>query len=124
MSALGDAVAFLEGYLTNCNVPRRVIQQLSVAMEELFVNVANYAYPEKDGTVALELDAKDGKVTLQMSDHGIPFDPLQKPDPDTTLSVEDRPIGGLGIYMVKKTMDNTAYEYRDGQNILTITKNF
>ena len=98
---------------------------ICVAIEEVFVNIAHYAYGDGEGHVNLGIgfDPTQGAVTFRMADKGIPFDPLKKPEPDITLSAEDREIGGLGIFMVKKTMDDITYEYKDGQNILKIKKN-
>ena len=81
---------------------------------------------KKTGTATVEVSSKDGKpaqVIISFSDHGVPYNPLAKDDPDVTLSAEERQIGGLGIFLVKKTMDDISYEYRDGKNILTIKKN-
>lgn len=97
---------------------------ICVAVEEVFINVASYAYTEGSGDVTLDIgfDAESRDVTFRMMDRGVPFDPLQKPDPDITLAVEDRPIGGLGIFIVKKTMDSVHYSYENGKNILTMIK--
>ena len=98
--------------------------QIDIAIDELFGNIAQYAYnPETgDATVRVEVVKNPLSVVITFIDNGIPYDPLKKADPDTTLSAEEREIGGLGIYMVKKSMDEIAYEYKDGQNILTIKK--
>ena len=96
--------------------------QLRMAMEELYVNIAHYAYPEGGGWAEIRGSIKDGVATFRLIDGGIPFDPLAKSDPDVTLPGEEREIGGLGIYMVKSTMDEVTYEYRDGCNQLTIRK--
>ena len=98
--------------------------QISVAVEEIFVNIANYAYAPEEGpaTLRLEVDEEPLVVTVTFIDHGTPYDPLAKEDPDITLSAEDRQIGGLGIFMVKETMDEVIYEYKDGQNILKLKK--
>ena len=98
--------------------------QLDVAVEEIFVNIANYAYTPNVGsaTIRTELEPKTGMVAITFVDTGIPYDPLKKEDPDVSLPVEERQIGGLGIYMVKKSMDDMLYKYKDGQNILTIKK--
>ena len=97
---------------------------ITVALEEVFVNVAHYAYPNGSGDVsfARDFDSVRRRMTVQMTDSGIPFDPLAKPDPDITLSAEERQIGGLGIFMMKMTMDDVSYVYKDGQNILTMKK--
>ncbi len=99
--------------------------QIDIAIDELFGNIAHYAYNPDVGpaTVRVELKEDPLAVVITFIDHGVPYDPLKKADPNTELSAEEREIGGLGIYMVKKTMDGISYEYRDGQNILTITKN-
>ena len=99
--------------------------QVDVALDEIFSNICNYAYdPEDVGMAAIDVvdNPEDGSVEIIIRDRGIPFDPLKKEDPDVSLGVKERAIGGLGIFMVKKMMDNIKYEYRDGANVLTITK--
>ena len=90
----------------------------------MFVNVAHYAYPESVGDMTLHIgfDEESRTVTFRMTDTGVPFDPLAKPDPDITLSAEEREIGGLGILIAKKTMDTLTYAYENGENMLTMTK--
>ena len=126
-----EALAFLEGLLEEVEASPKAQMQLLIAIEELFVNVAHYAYtetdvPQKERTVRLDViieDGAEGRVaTVTLTDGGIPYDPLAKPDPDITLSAEERQIGGLGIYMVKKSMDDMRYVYQDGQNVLTVIK--
>lgn len=99
--------------------------QIDIAIDELFGNIAQYAYEQNVGsaTVRVEILEEPLSVVITFIDNGVPYDPLKKNDPDTTLSAEEREIGGLGIYMVKKSMDGVEYEYKDGQNILKITKN-
>ena len=97
--------------------------QLRMAMEELYVNVAHYAYPAGGGWAEVRGSVEDGVATLRLVDGGVPFDPLAKPDPDVTLSAKERQKGGLGIFMVKNTMDDMKYEYKDGKNVLTLIKN-
>ncbi len=115
---------FVEDFLNEIGCSMRVITQINVAVDELFSNIAHYAYAPKTGEAAVILDiSDDGKtVTVTFEDSGIPYNPLNKKDPDVTLSADERQIGGLGIYMVKKTMDDVIYEYRDGKNILSIVK--
>lgn len=115
--------AFIEAELESCNCPPKVLIQLEVAIEEIFVNIASYAY-EKEGTATITLEKTESPmaVELQFEDEGKPFDPLAKEDPDVTLSAEERGIGGLGIYMVKQSMDDVSYRYENGKNILTIRK--
>ena len=90
----------------------------------MFVNVAHYAYPESVGDMTLHIgfDEESRTIMFRMTDKGVPFDPLQKPDPDITLSAEEREIGGLGIFIAKKTMDSICYAYEKGENILTMIK--
>jgi anti-sigma regulatory factor (Ser/Thr protein kinase) len=100
--------------------------QISIAVEELFVNIAHYAYVPDTGEVTISIEIHDdpGMAEITFTDRGIPYDPLEKYDPDVSLSAEKRKIGGLGIYMVKKSMDLMKYEYTDGCNIVTICKYF
>ena len=90
-----------------------------MAVDEIFSNIARYSGAT---SVVLGCSLKDGKATLRFSDNGRPYDPTEKPDPDTTQSAEEREVGGLGIFMVKKLMDEVTYEYADGSNILTLVK--
>ena len=121
---LDKVLAFVDGELEKQDCPMKEQMQIDVAVEELFVNIASYAYAPSEGDATVRVEAsQDGRgVTITFTDRGIPYDPLAKPDPDVTLSAEERQIGGLGIYMVKKTMDDMRYEYRDGKNHLAIMK--
>ena len=122
--ALPDILGFVEETLEGYGCSMKIQMSLCVAIEEVFVNVAHYAYGGGEGHVTLGIGfgASDGTVTFRMTDKGIPFDPLKKPDPDITLSAEDRDIGGLGIFITKKTMDSVTYTYENGENILTMIK--
>lgn len=120
--ALNDALSFVEEELGKADFPAKAVMQISVAAEELFVNIARYAYPGESGSMKLGVSVKNGTATLRFVDYGVPFDPLQKEDPDVTLDAEERKIGGLGIFMVKKTMDSVRYERTDNRNIFTVTK--
>ena len=99
-------------------------RKINVALDELLSNIVNYAYAPGSGkmTVQMRYDETNRAVFLSFIDNGVPYDPLAKSDPDVTLSAEQRSIGGLGIFMVKKSMDDMVYEYKDGQNILSIKK--
>jgi anti-sigma regulatory factor (Ser/Thr protein kinase) len=100
-----------------------ITMQMNLAMEEAVVNVMNYAYPKgTEGEISIEAQAVDGRVTFVIIDSGIPFDPTAEEEADTSLSAEDRPIGGLGIFLVCQLMDVVSYEYRDGKNMLTLQK--
>ena len=122
--ALTDVLAFVEQELERCECPMKMQMAICVAIEEVFVNVAHYAYGEGEGDVSLRItfDEETRNITFQMSDKGVAFDPLKKPDPDITLSAEDREVGGLGIFITKKTMDLVTYAYENGENILTMIK--
>ena len=116
--------AFVEDFLNEIGCSMRVITQINVAVDELFSNIANYAYKPKTGqaTVSLAMSGDGKTLTVTFTDSGVPYNPLAKKDPDVTLSADERQIGGLGIYMVKKTMDDVTYEFKDGKNILSIKK--
>ena len=116
---------FVNEQLESCDCPMKAQMQIDIAIDELFGNIAHYAYnPETgDATVRVEVVEDPMSVVITFIDKGIPYDPLKKTDPNTALSAEEREIGGLGIFMVKKTMDDITYEYKDGQNILKIKKN-
>ena len=116
---------FVNEQLEALYCPMKAQMQIDIAIDELFGNIAHYAYNPEVGsaTVRVEVTEDPLAVIITFIDKGIPYDPLAKADPDTTLSVEEREIGGLGIYMVKKSMDDIAYEYKDGHNILKIKKN-
>ena len=116
---------FVNEQLEAYDCPMKAQMQIDIAIDELFGNIAHYAYNPEIGqaTVRVEVIEEPLSVVITFIDNGVPYDPLAKADPDTTLSAEEREIGGLGIFMVKKTMDEIAYEYKDGQNILAIKKN-
>lgn len=123
---LGPVQDFIAEELGRCDCPPRVKFQIDVAVEEIFINIAHYAYhPGQAGTATIRccVGGDPLQVTIQFLDNGKPFNPLEKEDADITLSAEERDIGGLGILMVKKSMDAVDYEYVDGKNILTIRKN-
>ena len=121
---LPEVLSFIEQHLESVNCPPKTQMQISVAAEEIFVNIASYAYAPKVGkaTVRVEVSEDPVSVTITFMDNGKPFDPLKKEDPDVALPAEEREIGGLGIYMTKKIMDDVHYEYVDGKNILTMEK--
>ncbi len=121
---LSDVLGFVDQTLESCECPMKIQTAICVAIEEVFVNVAHYAYGDGEGDVALGIgfDPKSREITFRMADKGTPFDPLKKPDPDITLSAEEREIGGLGIFITKKTMDTVTYAYENGENVLTMIK--
>lgn len=117
---------FVDGHLLEWNCPAKARVQIDIAIDELFGNIAHYAYQELPGeaTVEVEVTEEPMAVSITFIDHGIPFDPLAKADPDISLPEEERQPGGLGIYMVKQSMDGISYRYESGRNILQIRKNF
>ena len=122
--SLSDVLAFVEQRLESFGSTMKLQMAICVAIEEVFVNVAHYAYKDGNGTVELNIsfDEETRNACFQMIDSGVPFDPLKKEDPDISLSAEERNIGGLGIFITKKTMDKVSYTYENGKNILTMTK--
>ena len=120
-----DAVlAFVDEQLEKADCPLKIQMQIDLAVEEIFVNIANYAYQPETGPAIVRVEVRPdaSAVSITFIDHGVPYDPLAKADPDVTLPTERREIGGLGIFLVKKTMDDVRYEYVNGSNILTIVK--
>lgn len=122
--SLSDVLSYVEQTLESFECPLKIQTAICVAIEEVFVNIAYYAYPKSVGdmTLSIGFDKKSRTVTFCMKDKGIPFDPLTKADPDITLSAEEREIGGLGIFIAKKTMDSITYAYENKQNVLTMIK--
>ena len=117
--------AWVDEQLEALDCPMKAQMQIDIAIDELFSNIARYAYNPETGpaTVRVEVAENPMAVVITFIDKGIPYDPLKQEDPNTHLPAEEREIGGLGIFMVKKTMDDINYKYKDGQNILTIKKN-
>ena len=114
---------FIDGFCEQRDIDNDITMSLNLAIEEAVVNVMNYAYPEGTvGYVDIEADADDDFVTFVISDTGKPFDPTQKDEVNIALSVEERPIGGLGIHLVRRMMDEISYRYADHRNILTLRK--
>ena len=115
---------FVDAELEACGCPMKAQMQIDIAIDELFGNIARYAYNPDVGPATVRVEVTDSPLAVEITfiDGGIPYDPLKKEDPDITLSAEQREIGGLGIFMVKKSMDSITYEYKDGKNILAIKK--
>ncbi len=116
---------FIDEKLEEVGCSPRTQMQVDLAVEEIFINIASYAYRPGEGPVTIRVSVTEDpiRVTLMFIDNGVPFDPLAKEDADVTVPAEERQIGGLGIFLVKKTMDSVTYEYKDGKNILTVVKN-
>lgn len=123
---IGEVTEFVNRSLEEGGCPMKAQLQIDIAVDELFGNIAHYAYRPETGpaTVRIEITEKPPAAVLTFIDSGVPYDPLAKEDPDVTLSAGEREAGGLGIFLVKKSMDDMTYEYKDGQNILKIRKNF
>ena len=121
---LADVLSFVDGELEALDCPMKTQMQIDLAVEEIFINIASYAYAPDTGSALIRLEICEDPRAVRISfiDSGVPYNPLAKPDPNVNLSLEERQIGGLGIFMVKKSMDDMEYEYTDGQNILHITK--
>lgn len=115
---------FVNEQLEALDCPMKAQMQIDIAIDELFSNIAQYAYnPDVgDATVRVEVVNDPLSVIITFIDGGVPYDPLSAADPDTTLAAEERALGGLGVFMVKKSMDEIAYRYEDGKNILSIKK--
>ncbi len=121
---IGVVTDFVERQLEKIDCPAKARSQINVAIDELFGNIARYAYPDREGTATIRVETVDDprEVRITLIDRGIPYDPLAQEAPDTTLSAEEREIGGLGIFLVKNIMDDVSYMYRENCNIVQITK--
>lgn len=121
---LPAVMAFVDAPLAELQCSPKVKNNIELSAEEIFVNIVQYAYPSGEGTVVVERRVETAPPTLWLTfrDHGTPYDPLQHPTPDLEAKLEERPIGGLGIYLVRSLVDEVRYEYLDGQNVLTIKK--
>ncbi len=121
---LNDVTDYVEAELEKAGFTYKDILRLKVCIEEVFINVAHYAYGEATGDVdiGIEHDVANNQVIFSFVDSGLQFDPLAKEDPDITLTAQERQIGGLGIFICKKIMDDIQYNYENGKNILTMTK--
>ncbi len=126
VSELESVIDFVNDALIGAGCEKKLMPTMDIAVEEIFVNIALYAYeelPDADRYAEISVDIdKAGEVRIVFEDEGVEYNPLIKEDPDITLNAHDREIGGLGIYMVKKSMDNVEYERVDGKNILKIVK--
>ena len=121
---IGAVTDFVDAQLEALDCPMKAQMQINIAIDELFGNIAHYAYNPDVGeaTVRVEVEEKPLSVIITFIDGGVPYDPLQAAEPDTTLSAEERALGGLGIFMVRKSMDEITYRYENGRNILSIRK--
>ena len=125
LDSLNDVLAFVDGEMERAGCSMKLMTQVDMAVEEIFVNIARYAYHPEAGEASVRCEAGGDplQIVVGFADRGRPFNPLDREDPDVTLDAEARQLGGLGILMAKKLMDDIQYEYRDGKNILTLRKN-
>ncbi len=122
---LPDVQQFVDEQLEAADCPMKTQMTIDIAVEEIFVNIASYAYGDGVGTATVKVELFDDPASIEITfiDGGTPYDPLAKPDPKTDLKLMERRKGGFGIFMVKKSMDAMIYEYKDGKNVLTLKKN-
>ena len=125
LDSLNYVLAFVDGEMERAGCSMKLMTQVDMAVEEIFVNIARYAYHPEAGEASVRCEAGGDpfQIVVGFADRGRPFNPLDREDPDVTLDAEARQLGGLGILMAKKLMDEIQYEYRDGKNILTLRKN-
>ena len=120
---LPDFIREVDHYAEKMNFSQPDIMHIELAVEEVFVNIVNYAYPgDMKGPITLDIKDIDDKIIIKLIDQGVPFDITEAKEPDINASIEDREIGGLGIFFVKNIMDSVKYERMDNKNILTLTK--
>ena len=114
---LDEVMAFVEEQMEVYHCSMKMQMQIAVAVEEIYVNIASYAYREQKGNARIRVQSggEPLQIIITFEDDGIPYNPLLKEDPDITLSAEERKIGGLGIYIVKKSMDQVEYHYQNGK---------
>ena len=127
VSQLENVLGFVRQEMEAADAGMKSMMQVEVICEEIFTNIFSYAYADKDfvgeAEISCDVAANPITITVVFKDWGVEYNPLEKEDPDIDAAVEDRPIGGLGIFMTKKMMDEVNYEYKDGANILTLKKN-
>lgn len=121
---LEQVIDFATTQLEERDCPMKTSMQMELVIEEIFVNIANYAYNPEVGPATFCVEFEDDPPAFLMTfiDTGKPYNPLEKSDPDTTLDIDERDVGGLGIFLVKKNVDEISYKYEDGQNILHMKK--
>lgn len=122
MENLEIMIQFILETIENTPNKDKLSGKLRLVSEEILVNIINYAYPEKLGNVYINTELLNNTLVLKIIDEGIKFDPLERQNPDITIPLEERTIGGLGIFMVKNIMDEISYSYENNKNILTMKK--
>ena len=123
---LNKVFAFMTDTLSLLSCPKKEFMQIKMVLEEFFINIASYAYGEDEGNVTISflLYPEENKACITIIDSGMPFNPLEHDGPDTSLSLEEKPIGGLGIFYSRQKVDDMVYTYKNGKNILCLTKVF
>ena len=121
---LDDVLMFIDEELEKLDCSMKIQMQIDLSVEEIFINIASYAYYPDTGMAFISFESENGGSTVLISftDTGVPYNPLEKDDPDITLTSEERQVGGLGIFLVKKNMDEVYYKYENGNNVLTMKK--
>ena len=121
---LEQVISFINAELDIRQCSEKIKYEIDIAVEEIYVNIANYAYSPEIGNARIrcEIEEQPLQIMIQFLDNGKPYNPLKRPDPDVDLSLKERQAGGLGVYLVKKSMTSVKYEYLDGKNIFTIRK--
>jgi len=121
---LDDVLMFIDEELEKLDCSMKIQMQIDLSVEEIFINIASYAYFPDTGMAFISFESENGGSTIVISftDTGVPYNPLEKDDPDITLTSEERQVGGLGIFLVKKNMDEVYYKYENGNNVLTMKK--
>ncbi|MDH7510619.1 MAG: ATP-binding protein [Methanolinea sp.] len=119
---LGEVFGFLRQVLGEAGIHERLLPDLELAVEEAVVNIMAHAYPGGEGDLVLGVLTGPDHVTIEIRDRGVPFNPLLVPEPDTSAPLWEREIGGLGVHLIRSLMDEVSYEFRDGENILTLRK--
>ena len=122
-SEIEKALDFISEKTGNLPFPLKEKNRIEIAVDEIVSNIVNYAYDDGKGSVSIKTESDSDGITITVTDSGIPYNPLEKEDPDITLSADERRIGGYGIFIVKNIMDNVGYDYKDGKNIFTMRKN-
>jgi len=119
LEKMGEVLDFVDDRLSDC--PVKIRNQIGIAADEIFSNIARYAYAPKTGYAEIRVNAGD-EITVEFADSGIAYNPLETADPNVSVEAEERKIGGLGIFLVKKLMDSVEYRRENGMNILTVRK--
>lgn len=125
LKRLDEVQSYVHSKLDGIEVSQKTMNQIDIVVEEIYVNIAHYAYAPHEGDAVIwcgVIRDKENLLSIRFEDWGKPFNPLEKEEADITLPEEQREIGGLGIYMVKRMMDKVEYRYEDGKNILCVEK--